>query len=168
MYNSVVDKGEIIDTTNHINNIRKGLAVKLTLQKFKELYDGEFAKRLAYQSSKTTDGDAITIAYNEFKLRLLDTSIHLSELSLTELLSDLLNISIYTVRLGKNDFSVSNLQNLSTQCKKIFNHDNSVILATKDDISYYLIHRVNIDDNEIEYVFNSNDKVIEKLYREIC
>lgn len=155
------------DQIAYVNDIRVGLAESLTLQKFKKLHGGELYKRSVYHAAKKVkDGDkAEEYALAEFKYKLANPDIHVAEVSLLELLSDELSVSIYVVRLGTNDFSLSRYSSPETQVNKIYNHDSSIIIATHDDFTYYSIVKPSDDESNIQYIFDSDDKIIDNIIK---
>lgn len=159
------------DQDEYVLTIRKGIARKLTKSKFQELHNGELAKRLIYQvrTEVNSEASALEFAFTKFKLRLVDPNFPVSEVSLLELLTDEFDVSIYVIDLQQQNktLSLSKYSSNKVHCEKILNHANAVVVATEDDLKFYLAGRKNANGN-VDYVFQQKDSMIKQMYDKLC
>lgn len=171
----------------YANNLRKNLANNMTIGTFQKLHEGELAKRMASSliSKTASKKDAMEAAFIDFKLKLLNTDIELGDVSLLELLSDTLQISIYMININRqHQISTFFYKSNKIYCEKLKAHDVAIVICkgeqpveTECRISelsegfcesiYYTAGRENSED-EHQFIFKQSDKFIENLYKETC
>lgn len=140
----------------------------LTLEKFQQLHNGEYAKRMIYKNMKdiNDEDEALKLSFLEFKKRFLTHNAEIAEVSILELLTEVLGVAIYVVTANERGLEVLPLFiNNRNYCDSIKN-DNAAVVVVKAD-EYYSLGRV-LDDDSYQFVFNTKDILIQKLHDQTC
>jgi mRNA capping enzyme/mRNA capping enzyme, C-terminal domain len=185
---AVDDKYRVLKSEEKIkyaDNLRKSLGNNLTMETFQKLHDGELAKRMAssFFNKTSSKEDALEAAFIDFKLRLLNTKIELGDVSLLELLSDTLQVSIYMININKRyEISPFFYKSNKIYCEKLKAYDVAIVICKGEEQTegrcvkseegfcesiYYTAGRMNSKD-EYQFIFKQTDKFIENLYKESC
>ena len=147
----------------YVLSVRKVLSSSVTEKKFDTIDGGKLSKELTSKSlGKVANKDksvAKEIAFLEFKLRLMDSTVFISGASASELLSSLLSINIYVLNT-KGDPILS----YTTQCDR--KHSKNIILSY-DGRYYNLIGREN-ENGEVFTIFGSGDPLILAIRGRLC
>lgn len=146
--------------------IQRTLVRKLTLDMFENLQNGSLSKKLSKPYVKEYGKkEALTMAYLEFKLKIMEGEEWVGETSLLELASRVLGIDIYILEKSKDGVSPS--RRLASECGKgLYSHDKAVVLLYVNNMNYYPVARE--DNGEFYYAYGTSSDFIQQLHRQVC
>lgn len=146
--------------------IQRTIARKFTPAVFESLQDGKLAEKLSKPYMKThKKKEALSIAYLEFKLKLMTGEEWAGETVLLELTSAILGIDIYI--LDHNKSSLRPSKRFAAKCNDgLYGHNKAIVLLNMGGLNYYPVARE--ENGEMYYVYDSSSEFIQKLYTQVC
>jgi hypothetical protein len=156
----------------HIAKIRKALGRKLTRNNFEAFNYGHLAGAYINKAKKENKGitksDAHKLAFLEYKLKIIDPNEFIGMDSALELISNTLNINIYVLRTDGKPIKPPGVKKENPEgCREFYRSKKSVVLYTKDNITFSLIGRKSAS-GALFTMFDSSDEFIAKLTAELC
>ena len=144
------------DKEEFINKWRVRHASRLTVKAFQKL---KFASK-----------------FEEYKTHLADPEEWLGAERILELLSDYLKVNIYILigkTKGRGKVTSIEASTLFSNCPDMYKKEKAIVLYTTDSLFYSLVGRPSSSKgcssvNENTYVFNQDDIVIQKIFKQVC
>lgn len=144
------------DKEEFINKWRVRHAKKLTVKAFQKL---KFVSK-----------------FEKYKTHLADPEEWLGAERILELLSDYLKVNIYILigkTKGRGKVTSIEASTLFSNCPDMYKKEKAIVLYTTDSLFYSLVGRPSsskgcssVDENT--YVFNQDDIVIQKIFKQVC
>lgn len=146
--------------------IQRTIARKFTPAVFESLQDGKLSEKLSKPYMKThKKKEALSIAYLEFKLKLMTGEEWAGETVLLELVSSILEIDIYVLDHNKSTLMPS--KRFAAKCKDgLYGNNKAVVLLNMGGLNYYPVARE--ENGEMYYVYDSSSEFIQRLYSQVC
>jgi hypothetical protein len=161
----------------HVKKIRGVLGRKLTMAIYETLNDGEIAARyksvaikdLVGEGEKNPDDTTATdLGFLEYRLRVMDTDMHISDESVLELVSKLLGVNIIMLKLdGRPRVKFHGARDFEYMRDVFYKYPKTILVTSPDGVHYDLVAKVVVIESEEEpaiyTVFSSDDALIKYM-----
>jgi hypothetical protein len=153
-----------------VKKIRGVLGKKIQPKTYEKLNEGTIAKAYKQKAkreiSAKSKGDVDSVAYLEYKLKLLDTNEMVGHASTAELLSEALGINIIVLDArGEPIMPLYGKRTCESLKEDYFIYPKTVIVSTKDNIGYTTVGRLvkSAHGDILHCVFDTSSEFIQAI-----